>query len=298
MVAPRLSVVVGTTEGWPYVKACLDSFREEATALGAEVVVADGSGLPPPPPAEVAPGTVWMSSASRDIFRLFYEGLKAARGEVVASTEDHCRVRPGWCGAILRAHAEHPEAAAIGGAIENGTPISLLDWGSFFITQGIHMAPLGQRETPVTTNEACLSQKRWALAELSDNGGHGAMMILHTRVLRERGAILRVDDRFAVDHDQGLDARGTFAIHFHNGRAIATFRRRAMQRSDWLRLGGAGLVPLYRVARMFRTLLRKRRHTRELVLSVPWQVWLEYCQSAGFVMGYLAGPGDSLRHLR
>ena len=40
-----------------------------------------------------------------------------ARGEVVAFTEDHCEPAPDWCERIIAAHAEHPDADAVGGAM-------------------------------------------------------------------------------------------------------------------------------------------------------------------------------------
>ena len=296
--SPRLSIALATTEGWPDVKPCIDSFASDAERLGAELVVADGSALPAPPAEDLPAGTVWIRSSARTVFQLFGEAFWRSSGEVVASIEDHCRAAPGWCDAILRAHAEHPEAAAIGGAIENGSATSLLDWGCYFITQGAHMAPLGQREVEFVTNEANLSQKRRAVEQISDNGGLGVMMILHTRALRERGEVLRVDDRFAVYHDQEQGVRATSAIQFHNGRTIGAFRRRIMEHRDWIRLAVLGVLPAVRVARMVRLVLPKRRHTRELAASLPWAVWLEYCQAAGMLLGYATGPGDSPRHLR
>lgn len=296
---PPLSVVIGTTEGWPYVRPVLESLREEVAALGAEIVIADGSGRPAPAAAEVGPAVRWLPVAEPSVFRLYWHGLHAAGGAVIATTEDHCVVRPGWCSAILAAHREHPQAAAIGGAIENGSHESLLDWASFFITQGAHMAPLGQQAVPATTNEACLSLKRHVVEELTDSGGMGFMAILELRRLAEAGAELRVDDRFAVDHFQTIGFAETTAIHFHNGRAIAGFRRtRGMDAEDWLRMAAALVLPLARTARALRLGWAKRRHRGRLLASVPLMLWLDMCQGVGHLLGYAVGPGDSPGQMR
>jgi len=293
-----LSVAIATTEGWPYMRAVLDSFRVDAERLGVEIVVGDGSGKPEPPEGALPAGTIWVRSEANDVFRQLADAMRRCSAPIVATTEDHCTVRPGWCEAIIRAHAEHPEAAAIGGTIENGSTDTLLDWGSYFITQGPHMGPLGQQEVRFVTNEACLSQKRWAVDLLDDGGGRGVSMIFHTRALHDQRHSLRVDDRFSVDHFQSIGFRETTTIHFHNGRTIAGFRRRRMRRGDWLRVALAGLLPAYRVGRILRVCLPKRRHGRELLASLPWAVWCEYSAGLGHLVGYATGPGDSPRHLR
>lgn len=296
---PPLSIVVATTEGWPYARNALDSFRREAEEVGAEIVIADGSGLPAPPASEVGAAVRWIEQPGAAVFALYARALGEARGEIVATTEDHCTVRPGWVGAILRAHSDHPEAAAIGGAIENGSTGSLLDWASYFITQGPHMAPLGDREVAVTTNEADVSYKLRAVQAADDNHGLGFMAILHNRGLAERGERLRVDDRMVVDHFQSIGVGPTAAIHFHNGRSIAGFRRRrGMTDEDWFRLAASLLIPAYRMVRTYRTLWRKGRLRGTLLASLPWAIWLEYCQGVGHLVGYATGPGSSPRHLR
>ena len=168
-----LSVVIGTGEGWPYVRDLLATIRADAESAGAEIVVADGSDKPPPPAGELSPNVRWVLAPDASIFVLFAIGLREATGDVVAMTEDHTIPRPGWIPAIIRAHAEHPEAAAIGGAIENGSQHGLIEWASYFTTQGPHMLPLGDREVPTTTNEANVSYKRQTLSDLDPGRRRG-----------------------------------------------------------------------------------------------------------------------------
>lgn len=294
----QLSVVVATGEGWPYVHDLMAVLQAEADATGAEVVVVDGSGRPAPPAGELGPCFRWLSAQAPSVFALAAIGLRAARGDVVATTEDHALPRPGWCRAIVNAHAAHPEAAAIGGAIENGTD-GLIEWASYFTTQGPHMAPLGDRVVAMTTNEANVSYKRNAIDGFDDNGGLGFMAILHNRRLAERGEILRVDDRMVVDHFETDGFGPTTVIHFHNGRSISGFRRtRGMSGEDWLRMATALLLPAWRTARVMRVGLAKRRLRGKLLASAPFALWLEYVQGTGSLIGYLLGPGNSPSHLR
>jgi hypothetical protein len=296
---PPLSIVIGTTEGWPHVRALLDSLRKDAQDLGVEIIVADGSTRPAPSAEETGPHVRWLSSSSNSVFRLFAEGLRVARGDVIATTEDHALPRPRWIAAIVRAHREHPEAAAIGGAIENGTRKSLTNWASYFITQGPHMAPLGDRRVLMTTNEANVSYKRSAIEDFDDNGGLGFMAVLHNRRLAEAGEILRVDDRMVVDHFETVGLRDTSIIHFHNGRSISGFeRQRGMTTEQWLRMATSLLLPLWRTVRAVKTGLAKGRLRRQLLASAPIALWLDYCGGVGHLIGYARGAGDSPRHLR
>ena len=282
MPATPLSIVIGTGEGWPHVRPVLEAIRADAEQLGAEILIVDGSGRPAPDAAESGGSVRWLASDSNSVFRMYSEGLRQARGAIVATTEDHAVPRPGWCAAILRAHAEHPEAAAIGGAIENASQGSMVAWAGYFITQGPHMAPLGNREVPMTTNEANVSYKRAAIEELDDNGGLGFMAILHNRRLAERGAILRVDDHMVVDHFEIEGFRDTSVLHFHNGRSVSGFRReRGMTRADWARMAVAPLLPLYRTVRALRVGLGKGRLRRQVLSAPRWRCgWITAARPA------------------
>ncbi len=296
---PPLSIVVGTGEGWPYVRDLVAGLSADAEASGSEIIVVDGSGRSAPASSELPRSVTWLMSDADSVFQLFAVGLHAARGDVIATTEDHALPRPGWVAAILAAHGRHPEAAAIGGAIENGSTDSAVEWASYFTTQGPHMAPLGDRPVPMTTNEANVSYKRWAIERYDPDDGSGFMAILYNRRLAQAGEVLRVDDRMIVDHFETVGLAWTTKIHYHNGRSISAFRRaRGMAGEDWLRMAVAFWLPAWRVGRVLRTGFAKGRLRRELVLSTPSALWLEYVQAAGHLMGYLAGPGDSPSHLR
>jgi hypothetical protein len=295
--SPPISICVGTTVGWPGIEPCIRSFLHEARAVGAEVIVADGSGLPPPDDPDVAASVTWRRHDENSVFKLVARNVSEARGEIVALTEDHCTARPGWVRAILRAHAEYPSAAAVGGAIENApSGSSALRWASHLMTQGSHMAPLANGPSSRIANEANISYKRWALRGVDDHP-LGFMTIHQTRALADRGELLVNDDRIVVDHHESLGVRATAVIHFDDGRTISGFRRRRMGHGDWLRLIASPLLPLYRTSRVVRNAVVKG-HGRTVLTALPWLVALEYCHGVGELMGYLRGAGRSPYGLR
>lgn len=294
---PPISICVGTSAGWPAIEACLRSFLDEAREVGGEVLIADGSGRPPPDDPSVIAGVTWQMIDESSVFRLVSSNVSHASGDVVALTEDHCTARPGWVRAMLRAHAEYPAAAAIGGAIENDVSgTTPLRWASHFMTQGAHMAPLANGPAPNIANEANISYKRWALRDVEPHP-LGFMTIRHTSALAERGELLVNDDRIVVDHHESLSPRATAVIHFDDGRTVAGYRRRRMGRGDWLRLIAAPLLPPYRAARVVRHAVAKG-YGAEVLSALPWLVALEYCHGAGEFVGYLRGAGRSPYGLR
>jgi hypothetical protein len=231
------------------------------------------------------------------VFQLRHAGYREARGEIVAVTEDHCAARPDTCEAILRAHAEHPEAIAIGGATENGTTRHLVDWAVFIVVQGPFVAPLANGPAERVAGAANVSYKRRALERFPDHGPLGAIELFDTASVRHPGETLINDDRIRTTHHQSMGLAGTTSIEFHNGRTIAGFRRRTFARGDLLRVLASPALPIYRSIRSVRIAFGKNIPRATIVRAIPLIVLLEYAHGAGELLGYLAGPGDSPRHL-
>ena len=295
-----LSVIISTHQPWPSIRSCLDALHGEARAAGAEIILADSSGRGLPEDGDrLYPGIAWLKAPDLSSFRLRALALERARGEIIAVTEDHCRVRPGWCKRIITAHRNNPSAAAIGGAVENGSPNHLVDWAGFFIANGPFMLPLRNGESDRIALQANVSYKRRAIAP------HiplrlGFMEMLHNRMLRERGEKLVADDRIVVDHDQCLGFLTFCALHFHNGRCIAGFRLARMRTAErFLRLAGSFILPPVMLWRTLSAVIEKRRFVNRALLALPLIGCLLSCHAAGELVGYLTGPGDSgsYRHM-
>jgi hypothetical protein len=256
------------------------------------VVLTDGSGNPPPPANEVGPEVVWLSYPGESVFQLRGRGYEAARGEIVAITEDHVRVQPSWARQMLDAHATHPEATAIGGSVENAATGNAMDWGSFLVVQANVAAPIHSGVAKRLSGAVNVSYKRHAIQAMETYGGLGAMDGLHQRHLAATGATLVNDDSIRVLHDQSLGFVGTTAIHYNAGRTMSGFKRQHMDAVQWLRVIGAPVIPLARYVRAV-ALLTPRGYGPQLARSAPAMLWLLYSQGLGQFVGYLAGPGDS-----
>ena len=101
-----ISALIATIRGWPDTRHAVSLIAPQVPAAGGEFIVADGSGREPPSAAELTElGPVrWLSLPGRSVFQLRLAGYRAAKGEVIAITEDHVYVEPNWIARILEIH--------------------------------------------------------------------------------------------------------------------------------------------------------------------------------------------------
>jgi hypothetical protein len=290
--------MLATIRGWPEARLPVDATREQVARVGGEIVVIDGSGRPAPGPEHVGPDVRWISRPGESVFQMRSAGYEACRGAIVAVTEDHCEPADDWIDRILAAHSEHPEAIAVGGIVENGTTDHLVDWATFIVTQGPFVPPIPNGPAERIVGAASSSYKRSVLDRRPDHGDLGAIELFDTAEMRRPGDVLLNDDSIRVSHHQSMGLGGTASLQFHNGRAIAGFRRREMARGDWLRVIGFPILPLYRTARSVRLAWGKRVPRSIVLVTIPLMTFFHYAQASGEFVGYLAGPGSSPQRLR
>jgi hypothetical protein len=264
-----LSVVVATTQAWPEVTICLDSLHEQAVAEHAEVLVVDGhgGGLPD---SELAryPEVTRLLMPQASAVQMRTAAMLRARGDIVAITEDHCRLAPGWCRRILDAHREYPEAAAIGGVVENGSDETVAAWANFFISNGQSMPPVPNGIRSQIAMQASVSYKRRFLPREVSAMGKPEWML--NRDLRRRGEMLVSDDRILVHHVQPYTFRKACAIHFHDSRSVAGLRLEEIGNIERVvRLAACAAMPPLLFLRTVVPILSKRRHRDWLMLSLP-----------------------------
>ncbi|GKS57144.1 hypothetical protein YTPLAS18_06710 [Nitrospira sp.] len=292
-----LSIIIATTKAWPEIEACLESVHKQAEMIGAEIIVGDGHGEGlPPDMATRYPAIRRIECAGESVFVLRQQAMARAAGAIVAVTEDHCTVTPDWCEQILQAHRDYPEAAAIGGVVENGATTRLIDWSNFLVVFGPFTAPIENGAQPAISLQANISYKRRVVSQATT--GLGMMEFLFNRHLQEQGEVLIADDRLVVSHNQTWGFWGTFAAHFHNGRSIAGFR---LERMSWLqrllRIGGCVVLPIHLLRVTIWPVIRKKRLSRPALRSLPLTAVVVTCHAVGECIGYVFGPGRSPQKL-
>jgi hypothetical protein len=289
-----ISVVIPTAAGWPKVGFAIAPLLAQLRAHGGQLLVADVSGRQAPAELRDAPDVDWLERPGEWIITARREAYRRAAGEIVAMTEDHCTVAPDWVERILASHRANPEAAAITGAVENGTDQNVAEW-ALYIAAHARLAPPLPRHPPLA-GRTNISYKRAAIAAMPSSGG-GTIEDIYNQQLRRRGASVIGDDAIRVAHHQAGGPSEMVALQFHNGRTIAGLRRQQMAAADYAR----ALLPVPLTGfRLLRTLAvaRQKQLPRGVVSSAtPLIALMLLAHACGEVVGYAAGPGDSPLHL-
>jgi GT2 family glycosyltransferase len=295
---PVISVIIASVGSPSELAACLQSLAQQEGDVRIEVIVADRVGQPTA--RLVAQEFPWVRllsfPADRTIPALRAAALAQSRGRIVAVIEDHCVADPRWLQEIIRAHGDHPDCAAIGGAVENGRHERLVDRAAFFCEYSQYMPPLprGYAEA-IPGNNA--SYKRQAFE--GDEGRPDALaggfweFTLHQR-LRERGDRFFLEPAIVVYHNKPFGFRYFLRQRFHYSRqyaggvvAGATLGRRVIRG-----LASLGL-PLLLLARIVTQTAHKGR-SRQLLGSLPVLGAFTVAWAMGEMVGCLFGPGHSL----
>src|SRR5437016_4269260 len=137
--APLVSVVIAATTGGAALSACAGSFRSQDSNRQLELIVVARGGVPPADPPMPDVRIVHLAS-SATIPQLRAAGLRAARGRILAITQDHCTAEEGWLMAVVDAHRA-PDIA-VGGAVEIEDGGRTVDWAVDFCEYGRYMLPL------------------------------------------------------------------------------------------------------------------------------------------------------------
>lgn len=287
MNRPPLSVVVATIEPWPDLANCLEVLAPQVAAVGGEVIVGDGHGAALD--AAKARGferLSWIHAPGASVFELRARCIAQAQGDVVAITEDHCRVGKDWCAQILAALEANPRAAAVTGPVLNGSTDRLIDWANFLHTFGSCFPPVNTTQRLRVPPSANVAFRRSAIGDGPLPAGRIELEI-SPRLFRD--GLFCVHDGMTVTHVQSHGFLLTLRAHFDNGRSTTGLHRVPL---------GARQLP-WRLARdTLRSMSPQVRSLPQVRASLPLVFVLSCCHAAGEVTGILAGPGRSPSRLR
>lgn len=295
---PQLSIVIASINGRPYLDACLEALARQRGDIAAEVIVADcvGRSVAGFVRAEHPQVRLIELAGPQSVPALRSAGILAARGEIIAITEDHCIPAEDWYESMVRAHAEH-SGPAIGGAVDNAATERLIDWAVYFCEYSNFSSPVAHgvvRDLPGPN----VSYKRTAIPELEDlvRGGYWETF-LHWR-LEAQGHALWSDPTVRVLHRKSFRLGSFFRERYHYGRAFAGTRNESASAARRLYyLIFSPLLPPLLLVRIARRVLSRGRHAGRFVLALPYLVVFMIAWSAGEWVGYAAGPGESALQL-
>lgn len=283
---PPLSVVIPTRDGLADLEPVLEALIPGAEASGAEVLIVgdvDGGQSPSGPCIRV------IAMPEPDIQVLRRQGLAEASGEVVAIGEDHAVPRPDWCEAVIRAHAERPEAAAVVGCLVNATDTTLAGRANFLAFAAPWQPPMPTLPAGRPPPSSTLSLKRSVLRGIeSEAPGWFEAGLLPT--LFEEGGMV-ADERIVVDHHQDNGSIWSIRNAFHSARSSYGYERTKLDpggRRELARWAATGIPRRLRA--------EAREGLRGSQMTGPESVLISLIAAAaglGAVVGLLIGPGRS-----
>ena len=215
-----------------------------------------------------------------------------ASAEAVAVIEDHVIVPPGWARALLDAQAGGD--IVVGGAVENAAVDRVVDWAAFLCEYSHCILPLPEGPASWLTGNNVV-YPRELLARYQEVIGRGQWENRLHDAMRHDGVPLVCRPEIRVGHKKHYTVGEYLSQRYLYARSYAGARVADASLGKRLGYGAAALAlpPLL----MFRTVSRvlaKRRHRAELVRSLPLLAVFVVSWAFGEMVGYIAGPGDSL----
>lgn len=279
----KLSIIVPVRKARTTLNATVDSMLRACNGIDAEVIVAYATGDETCAIAEKLLGVrLLRANGKHSVPQLRRDGVRAAQGEFVLITEDHCTVAPDWAHNLLAAAETHP-ASGWGGPVINARD-SWLGWTHYLTRYTAFLPPGKAAYTRHLPGNNALYRKDDLLSfatEFADGFWEAEFNIVLTR---ERGPFWYVPEA-AVEQQQ---QRGLFeyaSLRYRHGRCYGA------------RCGRPHSAIFFFVAALlFWRGLRaafKNRLALRFALSSPLLVVYYAAWAAGEMVGYLAGAGDS-----
>jgi glycosyltransferase involved in cell wall biosynthesis len=295
MSEPLLSVVI-VTDVYETIRKTVRHLRAQTVADRIELVVVAPEGrldLDEAALAELHSHRVIRVAEIRSLSWARAPGIREARAPIVALAESHCFPEPEWAERLLAAHADG--WAAVGPAVFNANPGSVVSWVNLFLDYGPWLGPTpgGQMDDLPGHNS---SYKRELLLEYGERleAMLEAETIMHAD-LRDRGHRLYQEPSARAAHVNVTRTAAWIGERFQTGRRFGSARSHAWP--PWRRAvyaAGSPMIPVVRLRRLRRDLARtgtgrELRGYGYVLLGFALAV-----SAAGELVGYATGSGDSM----
>jgi hypothetical protein len=294
---PAMSVIVTTPDSYDTIRTLIGRLRAQTRRDALEVIIvapsigAVRSGL-----ADLEEFCCWRVvelGTLRTVAQAKAAGIRQATAAVVVLTEDHSFPDPTWAQALIEAH-RHPWAA-VGPAMGNGNPESLIGWADFIIGYGAWLDPPAGEATHLPGHNS--AYKRDILLAFGDRleALLGAEATLHEE-LQARGHRLYMEPAAKTFHVNFTQPARWVPYLLYSGRLFAAERARSwslLRRAVFS--GAAWLIPLVRLKRALQQMRRSRPDL--LVRVFPALLFALTVDGIGQWLGYTFGAGQAAQRV-
>ena len=297
--SPDMSVVVVSLDSYERIRLTVTALRAQTARRQLEIVV-------------VAPSRERLNLDEADLQEFFSfqvvevgpirstggaiaAGFQRAHAPVVAYAEEHSYPFPTWAEALLAAHKE--PWGAVGAAIVNANPGTIISWANLFTDFGSSVAPaVGGVTCHLAWHHG--SYKRELLSEY---GPEQLQMFLETegflhQALRDRGYQLYFEPAAKSNHVNVSTLRALIRCEFVGGRLFGAAR---MRHEKWsmarrlLYILGSPLIPVLRLRRTLPEVRRAGQWDKLFPQILPGIVTALVAHCLGEISGYALGAGDA-----
>ena len=291
---PAMSVIITTPDSYDTIRPLIRALRLQTARDALEVViVAPSAGAIRAGVTDLQDFRCWRIvelGVLRTVAQAKTAGIRCARAPVVVLTEDHCFPDPGWAHALIEAH--RGDWAAVGPAMDNGNPQSLISWADFILGYGPWFNPSGADEVDLLPGHNT-SYKRELLLGYGERleALLGAETNLH-QDLRARGYRLYLEPAAKAFHTNFTEPSRWIPYLFYSGRVFAAERGRnwpPLRRAGYS--AGACLIPLVRLMRLMPGVRRTRPDLAVGVLTPL--LFALIVDAVGQGIGYALGAGPA-----
>jgi hypothetical protein len=285
----KLSVVVIVLAGGHHLERCLEALRRQETPPSTEVIVPHSQGMSGAESlATRFPEVRFLPMPGRPSYaEARTAGLRSARGEILAITEDQCIPPEGWCANVVAAHAG--PYVAVGGPVEKQEPDTPINWSIYLRELGTYMPPVNEGPSECLT-DCNVSYKRQALEAIEPVWQDAFHEPQVHAALREHGGTLWLTPSMLTFQQRTMQLGPAIAERYEFGRLYGSLRVEAASAPRRLLLALATpMLPFVLLGRVILTVLRKGRHMAACLRALPYLVLFSLAWSWGECLGYLTG---------
>ena len=288
---PELSVIVIVLGGGAHLVRCLEALARQQGAPTMEVIIPRDARLGDGDCQSlqaIIPGVRFAPLPGRQSFAaLRTAGVKAARGRIVAITEDQCIPPQRWCANILTAHAQ--PHGAVGGPVDKQHPDRIINWAIYLRELGQYMPPMSEGPSECLT-DCNVTYKREALDEIAPVWSAEFHEPEVHAALSARGKTLWLSPALLTFQQREIILGPAIRERYEFGRLYAGLR--VAHLSGVRRLLLIALTPLLPVLMVLRVLfgvIRKKRYIGVCLAALPYLILFAAVWSWGELVGYITG---------
>ena len=297
MSNPKLSIIIASCVGSPFIDRCLKSLENQVVPGDVECLVVNraGDALADRIEREYSWLTVFRRPPDESVPDLRKFGIAQANSDFVAIIEEHCVAHEDWVKTVLGLVEENP--SAIGGVVEHANYSSLIDWAVYFTEYNSYMPPSERGETLDVCAANCV-YRRDLLQKHLPASGSGYWEAGLNKILLAEGERFINEPALVVYHTGPFGLKYYLHQRYLFSRAFAGTRRDHV--SNIFKVCYVFLAPLLIPLLWARTALRvfgKRRNIGKFLQVTPYMLPITATYVFGEWVGFLAGSGDSLKKI-